>query len=53
MPQSSGHKSSPLLVAVAWLIVIAPTAWGLTHTVQSALKLFTASGAAPAPPAKK
>jgi hypothetical protein len=36
-------KSSPLLIAAAWIIVIVPTAWGLNYTVQNAMKLFTAS----------
>lgn len=39
------RKSSPALVAVAWLIVVVPTGWGLTHTVQNALKIFTRSAA--------
>jgi hypothetical protein len=33
-------KSSPLLIAAAWLIVIIPTAWGLDYTVKNALKIF-------------
>jgi len=33
-------KSSPLLIAVAWAIVVVPTAWGLDYTVQNALKIF-------------
>jgi hypothetical protein len=45
-------KSSPLLIAFAWLIVIVPTAWGLKYTVQNAMKLFTASAPAAAAPAK-
>ena len=36
-------KSSPLLIAAAWIIVIIPTAWGLDYTVKNALKIFTAS----------
>ncbi len=43
MPQENAKKSSPALIALAWLIVIAPTAWGLTFTVQNALKIFTAA----------
>lgn len=35
-------KSSPILIAIAWIVVIIPTAWGFGHTVQSAMKLFTA-----------
>ena len=45
-------KSSPLLITLAWLIVIIPTAWGLNYTVQNAMKLFTASAPAAAAPAK-
>ncbi len=48
MAEEIVKKSSPLLVAVAWLLVLGPTGWGLTYTVQNALKIFTA-GAAPAP----
>ena len=45
-------KSSPLLIAVAWIVVIVPTTWGLTYTVQNAMKIFTAGAAtAPAPAA--
>ena len=39
-------KSSPILVAAAWLIVIIPTAWGLNYTVKNAMKIFTASAPA-------
>jgi hypothetical protein len=45
-------KSSPLLIAAAWIIVIVPTAWGLNYTVQNAMKLFTAPTPAAAAPAK-
>ncbi len=45
-------KSSPLLIAAAWIIVIVPTAWGLNYTVKNALKLFTAPTPAAATPAK-
>jgi hypothetical protein len=52
MAQSdSVKKSSPLLIAAAWIIVIIPTAWGLNYTVKNAMKLFTAQSA-PAAPAK-
>jgi hypothetical protein len=47
-----GKKSSPLLIAAAWIIVIVPTAWGLNYTVQNAMKLFTAPTPATAAPAK-
>jgi len=37
---SSTKKSSPFLIALAWAIVVIPTAWGLDFTVQNALKIF-------------
>ena len=41
MTQSSSvKKSSPLLIAAAWIIVIVPTAWGLKYTVQNAMNLM-------------
>jgi hypothetical protein len=40
MAEHTAGKSSPLLIVVAWAIVVAPAAWGLTHTVQSAMKIF-------------
>jgi hypothetical protein len=45
-------KSSPLLIAAAWIIVIVPTAWGLNYTVRNAMKLFTSSAPTAAAPAK-
>jgi hypothetical protein len=45
-------KSSPALIALAWIIVIIPTAWGLNYTVQNAMKLFTSSAPAASTPAK-
>ena len=39
-------KSSPALIAAAWLLVLLPTGWGLTYTVQNALKLFRPAPAA-------
>ena len=47
----SGKKSSPVLIAAAWAIVVLPTLWGLNYTVQNALKIFAkpvASVSAPA-----
>jgi len=41
----SAKKSSPVLIAVAWVIVVVPTLWGLNYTVQNAMKIF----AKPAP----
>lgn len=49
MQNESVSKSSPALVAVAWLVVLVPAGWGLTYTVQNAMKLFSAPPAAAAP----
>lgn len=45
-------KSSPVLIAAAWLLVVLPAAWGLNYTVRNALKIFTVGAAAPAVKAK-
>lgn len=42
-------KSSPILIAAAWLIVILPTAWGLNYTIRNALKIFITAPASSAP----
>ncbi len=42
-------KSSPVLIAAAWVIVVLPTLWGLNYTVQNALKIFAKPAAASAP----
>ncbi|MBB5327746.1 MFS transporter small subunit [Tunturiibacter gelidiferens] len=52
MADSSIKKSSPLLIAAAWIIVIIPTAWGLEYTVKNALKIFSTSTLTPTPSAK-
>ena len=52
MTDMNVKRSSALLIAVAWIVVVVPTAWGLTYTVQNAMKLFTA-GASVAPAAAK
>jgi hypothetical protein len=40
MAELAAKKSSPLLIAAAWAIVVIPTAWGLNYTVKNALKIF-------------
>jgi hypothetical protein len=40
-------RTNPLLLAVAWAVVSIPTAWGLSYTVQSALKIFASAPATP------
>jgi hypothetical protein len=47
MADLAAKKSSPVLIAAAWAIVVIPTAWGLNYTIQNALKIF----AKPAPAA--
>ncbi len=47
----TAKKSSPLLVAAAWAVVVVPTLWGLNYTVQNALKIFTKPVAATTQPA--
>jgi hypothetical protein len=46
-------KSSPLLIAVAWAVVILPTAWGLKYTLQSAMKIFVSSAPSTTAPPKQ
>jgi hypothetical protein len=48
MADAAVKKSSPGLIAVAWLIVLIPMAWGLTFTVQNALKIFQTGKPVPA-----
>ena len=45
-------KTSPLRLAVAWVIVAIPLGWGVYESVVKSLPLFRASApaAAPAPP---
>ena len=49
MAETTVKKSSPILIAVAWIIVIIPTAWGFRYTLQNAMKLFTAAPATTTP----
>jgi hypothetical protein len=44
-PRSS---SSPAFVALAWIVVLTPLAWGVYNTVKTSANLFTSS---PPPPA--
>ena len=52
-PAATPAASSPILLVLAWAIVVLPTAWGLEHTVQSALKLFQAPAPTTQPAATK
>jgi hypothetical protein len=42
------HRSSRLLLIVAWLIVGIPAAWGVRQTATRSMDLFTAPNPAPA-----
>lgn len=47
------RKSSPILIAAAWAVVVLPTVWGLNYTIQNALKIFAKPPATTTPaPAK-
>jgi len=52
MADTTAKKSSPVLIALAWAIVIIPTAWGFNFTLQNAMKLFTAPTPTATIPAK-
>ena len=49
MSDTQPKTSSPILIAVAWLVVLIPTGWGLSYTVQNAIKIFDRAPAATAP----
>ena len=36
----SEKKSSPLLIAAAWILVLIPLAWGVVQSVVKSLPLF-------------
>jgi hypothetical protein len=46
MTGSTIKKSSPLVIAGAWLFVLLPTLWGLSYTVKNAMMIFTETGPA-------
>jgi hypothetical protein len=48
MSNSQG-KTSPLVLAAAWIVVGIPLAWGVYQTAIKSLPLFRAAGAATAP----
>jgi hypothetical protein len=53
MADNTVKKSSPVMIALAWAVVIIPLGWGFNYTLQNAFKLFTASApAATTVPAK-
>jgi hypothetical protein len=42
------QKTSPGLIAAAWIVVSVPLAWGVYNTALNAAKLFTETSAVPA-----
>jgi hypothetical protein len=40
MPDTSAKPSSPLAIALAWLVVVLPASWGVYNTALGAAKLF-------------
>jgi len=46
MAEPSVKRSSPLLIALAWAVVVVPTAWGFSYTLANAMKIFTSPTAA-------
>ena len=40
MTLNDSKRSSTTALGLAWAIVVLPTLWGLTHTVENALQLF-------------
>jgi hypothetical protein len=53
MSRLEDTRTSPLLLAAAWIVVASPLAWGVYQTVKKSIPLFQASAAdeAPARPA--
>jgi hypothetical protein len=51
---TTGTKSSPVMIALAWLLVGLPLGWGVYNTLLGAMKLFAnpPAAAAPASPTK-
>ena len=40
-------KTSPLLIAIAWIVVMTPLGWGVYQSIVKSLPLFRASSAPP------
>lgn len=47
------RRSSPLMIALAWAVVVIPTAWGFSHTLANAMKIFTAAHSADRAPSSR
>jgi hypothetical protein len=51
MTESAG-KTSPVIIAVMWIIVTVPLGWGVFESVKKSLPLFQAAAAPEAPAVK-
>ncbi len=40
MPDTTAKPSSPIAIALAWLVVIVPAGWGIYNTALRAANLF-------------
>jgi hypothetical protein len=49
----SEKKSSPLLVAISWIIVLVPLGWGVVQSVVKSLPLLQTSSAPALPPSPR
>ena len=50
MSDPQQRKTSPLALAIAWIVVMIPLAWGVYQTAFKALPLFAGSTARATPP---
>jgi hypothetical protein len=41
--EENTKRSSPLMIALAWAIVVIPAAWGFSYTLTNAMKIFTSA----------
>lgn len=48
-PAPDGHATSPVTIAIAWIVVILPAAWGITQTIKQSTQLFKNPPAAVTP----
>jgi hypothetical protein len=49
MTRVEGGRTSPLLLAAAWIVVALPLAWGVYQTVKKSLPMLRTSAVAEAP----
>ena len=49
----TGPSGSPLLLVIAWLVVVVPAVWGVSQTVQKSMALFSGPTTAATAPASQ